>query len=457
MPSFKKKISRRLLPPFKAIVGVGGAAFGVPKGRQDSLIIRFMSATGQLKDFAARKDWWLRNGSMELAKGNIDPLHFSLMTSAMCSRHEDSNFNRADYLFRVVKLYNAENIIDICNAESAHQGSEERKRIVDASRHGGLEAAKIDCLIRDIEFGTRGKLTAEEIHDRFKIYKKYDRLRGERGTRTELSADGKQVQKTYSAFPKKVLFPLLEVLFQQGKITDEQVSLINCINYHSREHRRNSKESYIRHPMAVAGLVIDFATMFGFSEEEVLLAVKAALNHDIGEKSNFVMKDDLPKIVRDDLRQLVGRLHKEDSEDYFDDYIDGKCGHNRLAALVKLCDIYHNSSDVDAERPSFKQAYVYPIVANFLLYKICNPKSAMGIDDFVALRGICSRKDFLKIKEQSKEDHKVAVSTFAATIPQLNNIIPVQNIFDETPRRVTLDYAHLLRKEDSPLQCRPDV
>ncbi len=458
------------MPSFKTLVGVSGTALGVSRRNQDSFIIRFMAATGQLQDFAARKEWWLRHGAIEMEKGNIDPLHFSLMTSAMCSRHEDSSFNRGDYLFRVIKLYNANDLPDIFDAESAEKDGEERERIINIYQREGLEAVKIDCLNRDIEFGTRGQLTSDEMYDSFDAYRKFENnasletksaseVEAPTGseTREEVSEDGNYVQKTYSAFPKRVLFPLLRVLFQQGKITDEQVSLINCVNYHSRERRKSSKESYIKHPMAVAGLVINFAGKFNFPEEDALLAVKAALNHDIGEKSNFVMKNDMPQIVRDDLRQLVWCLHKEDNEDYFSDYIDGKCGHNRLAALVKLCDIYHNSSDVDTGRPSFKQAYVYPIVANFLLYRLSNPTTKIGLDDFVALRGICSREDFAKIKEQAKLDHKVAVSAFAATIPQLNNLIPVQRIFDENPQRVKFNYAHLLRTEDSPVQCRPDV
>ncbi|HRK97239.1 MAG TPA: HD domain-containing protein [Alphaproteobacteria bacterium] len=441
-----------LLPSFRMMVGVA-RALGLSNQASDSLVIHFMSATGQLRKFAARKEWWMTHGEEELRQGNIDPFLFSLMTSALIARHQDSQLNRMDYLKRVIKLYNAKTIEGVFSAESASEGSEKRAIISGVFEDDGLDAAKQDCLLRDIDFGTNGKLSVHEMRELLKSYHAPDKGSQGKMREEESPVDPLDIHKTFSAFTKKALYPLIQELFSQGAITQEQVVLLLCVNLHSREQRKVSEERYVDHPMAVAGFVSQFSPLFSFDEKEISLAIMAALIHDIGEKSNFSMKEDLPEIVSPALRDVALLLHKEEEESYFYDYVSVKCASSRIAALVKLCDIYHNSSDCDDCNPSFKQAYVYPIAANFLFYRLENPDSACSIKEFVVQQSICSAEQFDEIHNLAVHNRNIAVSQVAGTIPVLSNMIPVRDIFHSGSQPVTLNYANLFRNQDPALQC----
>lgn len=418
------------------------------------LRFKFLEVTGGLDSFATRKDWWVKQGLFSLSHGHIDPLLFSFMTSALTTKHKDSGYDRSDYLRRVIQLYTAKSAEEIAVAESAD--SEQAGFIERGCNAHGLEAVKIHCLIQDVVIGTNGRFTENEMNRLISMYQYREQHRPE--PRQEKGPGGLgDNQKTYSAFSKDVLFPLIRTLSKDGKITEEQVAVLCCINFHSRERRRRSGERTVDHPMGVAELVLKHAGFLGLKGRGLDLALMAALMHDIGEKSNLDIKLELSGIISRELWKTTSALHKLPDDDYLDEYIGVKCALSRITVADKLCDSYHNSLDADPGKPSFKQAYIYPIIMNYLLYCLENQKSRMSIREFVAARNICSTESYDLLRFYVNNNPKVEVSKVAVKIPSLRNVIPPRNIFDPDARPVELKYDHLYGKDNSSLHNRPNV
>ncbi|MCB1558063.1 MAG: HD domain-containing protein [Alphaproteobacteria bacterium] len=484
--SLRQTADHYLVPAFETAAGVLRNWGLLSDSELQRLILEFRTAVGSLGNFAVRKNMWMTRGRNQVALGNLDPFHFALMTSALVSRHQHSGFNYSDYLDRVTSLILSDSIEDVMMSADFRDNRifdkvsydrvfAEYTRVVEAlsdreSVEGEIERlnrsavnrARIEVLLIDIEAGTsyrennsslKPRITAADMQEIFRAYK----------SRIPANDDSKQgalnrdPKSTY-AFEHRVILPIIRELFAQGKISEEQVVLLLSANYHAKERRNSSNLPAITHACAVYKVIDRWAIHFGFKPEEIRLMKLAALIHDIGEKTNFVMAQHLKGIVSDDLVQLVNLVHKESDELYFDEYVGAKCRFNKMAAFIKLCDIWHNSLDIDPSNPKFKQAYTYPIAANYLLYVLqCEDEDPVSLDDFVVREGMCNQKTWKFIKDFTHHNHKVAVSEVAANIPLLENLIPIQDIFTSNPHRVTHHYAHLCREKDSSLHSRPDV
>lgn len=430
------------------------ASFGV-RERAGTMKLAFNSA--HLDTFAVRKDLWLSMGRKELARGNIDPLLFCAMSSALTHRHRDSGYNRVDYVRRVVDLFCAKSI---CELDSLSHLAKVPRKISQIATNHGIEAAKILILIDDVAYGSKGQLKPNEIFEVLDAYNTENQSSPLSRKRDEFSPENRyQIQATFSAFEKRELYPLLHSMVQRRLITDEQVCLLLCINFHSRE-RRKSGERYIDHPINVARLTMKYAHVFGLSERDRQIAMMDALIHDIGEKSNFDMSSDLSPLITDvELIRSAACLHKYDGESYFADYIESKCVSGVPEAFAKLCDSYHNCSDATYDRLTIKQAYVYPLVANYLR-DFLETRRRKSIDAFVQENGICTPEQLALIKQLTEKDSKFTLAEVAARIPELRNIIPVAHIFSDQPSdslRTTLSYAYLQRTESPALHRQPNV
>lgn len=431
------------------------ASIGV-RERANTMLWAFNSSA--LDTFALRKDLWLSMGRKELARGNIDPLLFCAMSSALTYRHRDSGYNRVDYIRRIVDLFGARTMSQI---QELNSGTKMPARISQAVTTLGVEAAKILVLIDDVEFGSKGKLSPDEMYDTIRYFDNSQGHQSKSIKREELDpSQGGRVQSTFSAFEKRELYPLLHSMVQRRLITDEQVCLLLCINFHSRERRKSSGERYIDHPINVARLTLRHAHLFGLTERERQVALKVSLIHDIGEKSNFDMATDLAPLITDrELIRSASCLHKYDHESYFEDYIEGKCVSGASEAFVKLCDSYHNCSDATPDKINIKQAFVYPLVANYLrdFLETRRPKT---LEQFVRQYDVCSPDQLALIRQLTEKDSKFTLAEVAARIPELRNLIPVASIFSAQSSdslRTTHTYAHLQRTEDPSIHRRPNV
>lgn len=425
--------------------------------RERASTMKLAFNSSHLDTFAVRKDLWLSMGRKELVRGNIDPLLFCAMSSALTHRHRDSGYNRVDYVRRIVDLFCAKSMREIYDISGS---SNVPKKIEQVITSLGIEAAKTLILVDDVAYGSKGKLSPEELYEVLRAYNMPDPESARPRKRNEFSPeDGQRIQATFSAFEKRELYPLLHSMVQRRLITDEQVCLLLCINFHSRE-RRKSGERYIDHPINVARLTLKYAHLFGLTERDRQIALMDALIHDIGEKSNFDMSVDLAPLITDtELIRSAASLHKYEGEAYFGDYIETKCVSGVPEAFTKLCDSYHNCSDARPDRISIKQAFVYPIVANYLR-DFLETRRRKSIDAFVRENDICTPEQLALIKHLTEKDSKFTLAEVAARIPELRNIIPVAHIFSDQPSdslRTTLSYAYLQRTEDSALHLRPDV
>lgn len=316
---------------------------------------------GLLPPFAARKKTWLGLGQEALEAGNVDPLQFLIMTSALVSRHEDSRFDRFRYLKAVIALYN------------------------DPS---SSEDEKTSVFINDIVEGSKGKISEEDLKE---VLGGTEALKEHRVERIHSAREG---VKTYSAIPKKDLWPLMVGLYKQNYITFEQVGLILTVNLHSMERRR-SGERYLDHPMAVAGAFVEIAPNWLEGDPwQMVSGTVSALMHDTGEGSNYIPKDDYAPLMPEDVVGCICRLHKKPDSTYFK-YIQVS-GRDIRTALIKLCDLFHNCSDAEEKGPSFKQKYVYPLAAAYLRACLADPILArtQTVGQFVVAQGYCSEEGF---------------------------------------------------------------
>ncbi len=328
---------------------------------QQTVVLATAYDYGLLPDFAVRKKRWLGLGKDSLEAGNVDPLQFLIMTSALVSRHEDSRFDRFRYLEAVIRLYNDSSL------------SEDEKNLT---------------FTDDIVEGSRGKVSKDDLG---KVLEGTGDLKKHRVEKTCRSGAG---VKTYSAIPKNDLWPLMVGLYRQNYITFEQVGLVLTVNLHSMERRR-SGERYLDHPMAVAGAFLDIASRYlGSDAWQMVSGTVAALMHDTGEGSNYIPKDDYAPVMPEDVVNCICRLHKKPESSYFK-YIQ-VTGRDIRTALVKLCDLFHNCSDAKEKGPSFKQKYVYPIAATYLQACLSDPNLArrQTVKDFSVARGYFSASQF---------------------------------------------------------------
>lgn len=435
-----------LIPAFRKVVGAAVNAHVLSEMRSQQILLKFMIAVGALGDFAVRKDKWLKRGRVQVALGNLDPLHFAMMTSALVSRHQHSDQDRKRYLDGAIELALAGNISQVFLANPVPRKSPEYTRIYEAFLVGGLTGAKIESFLVDIEKGTEGRISRKEMYDVFELYNtRKPKVDPARNGALNRSKDSKH------AFEHTVLLPIIKELVSQSVLSEEQVTLLLSLNFHAKETRRSNNGPAVMHPFSVYKVVSAHAVEFGFKPKDVRLMKLASLIHDIGEKTKFVMAEHLNDITSRELRDLANLVHKEDHEHYFEDYIGKKCRFSKMAAFIKLCDIWHNSLDAENDGLSFKQAYTYRIAANYLRYVIGCKNTPMSVDDFVESRGICSREEFAIIKDYTHNNRKVEVSEVAARIPVLRNLTPIYTIFHHSSKPVTYDYAYLFRKEDPSL------
>jgi hypothetical protein len=328
---------------------------------QQKVVLATAYDYGLLPDFAVRKKTWLGLGRASLEAGNVDPLQFLMMTSALVSRHEDSRFDRFRYLDAVIRLYNDSSL------------SEDEKIVV---------------FTNDIVEGSKGKISKEDLEQ---VFQGTEELREHR---VEIIRHNDEGVKTYSAISKDDLWPLMVGLYKQNYITFEQVGLVLTVNLHSMERRR-SGERYLDHPMAVAEGYLDIAPHYlGSDAWQMVSGTVSALMHDTGEGSNYIPKDDYAPLMPDDVVGCICRLHKKPESPYFK-YIQ-VTGRDIRTALVKLCDLFHNCSDAKEKGPSFKQKYVYPIAAAYLQACLSDSTLARGqtVKGFSVARGYCSADQF---------------------------------------------------------------
>lgn len=400
----------------------------------------YPSSAGALEPFPIPEDCWLEGSRAEMQRGHIDPLLFALMTSALTPVHRDSGGDRFEYLRRVVALYNACSIENVLDLETGSRGGRREDLLMRAFHAYGLEGAKIHCLIHDSHFGTGGRVSSGEMVRIFGDYISPAAPHRQEGP-----------HHTYSAFPKETFLPVLRDMRERKQVGDEQVVLVLASNFHSLEHRRSGGR-YLNHPMAVASIVFENAGFLQLSEEEKRQAVMIAMIHDIGEKSNLDIGADLNGVLSDGLIQLLRNIHHQKETCFFGDYIGRQCAPSRILRAVKMADSFHNIIDSDGALPSFKQAYVYPIVLNYLRYvETCSDRVG-GVDGFIAEREICSLSEFNMIKHLLNHNRKVAVSEVAATIPLLRNLIPAHSIFSPDAKPTDLTYDHLHREAHRSLQ-----
>jgi hypothetical protein len=419
------------------------------------LKLEFAYRSNKLPPFAVRWDSWEMHSRKALQSGNTDPLLLSIMTSALSGKHTASGLDRLDYLYRMIDFYKSGNVDNLLKANNSSfdlisKHNVDRKHIRHVAKTSGLEEAKIECLLHDIEYGSDGKISAKTMGSLISFY---DETNRRSGARDEYNSSADTTSKTYSAFDKKYLHPLIRALYKAGRdegktgyVSEEQIVLVLSANLHSREFRRTG-ERYFDHPMSVAKLVKDNAEKFGFSAANIRLAVMAALLHDIGEKSNYDVWSDLNGVVSTNLITKVQALHKKDGEDYFH-YIE-RLANDPITALVKLCDLYHNTSDDSAlDKPSFKQKYIYPIAANYLKCRLENPAQRSTIREFVEMQGKMPLEKFDRIAELALKNHKVAVAEVYDNLGEIGKWPSISEAL--TPSKKIAANANTRREENPP-------
>ncbi len=432
---------------------------------------------GSLPNTAVPKEEILERLAEILPAGFITPVNAAAFLSAISIKHVNSRFDPVEYLERFLTLYNAKTLEDVAEAESidttpsffdklrnlrnsfraaaghpvAVKKTEwEILNEVHANASGSntkrMDAVRIYAWLRDMEGATKGTfigrlrgthkpITAGEAQAILKTYVKPQA----KIKRTE--PDG---SVTNSAFDKTYYLPLLKDLRQRNILTETQCGILLCFILHSTETRRDKVTSYITHPMAVANLVRKYGRREKMSDEDVWMATLAALLHDSAEESNIDLDNDMEGLLPPRVIKAVKLLHKikgknQPKENYYT-YIE-RMANDPLAAFVKLCDIWHNSSDTDPSNPDFKQAYVYPIAANYLRYRLDNPDSNISIADFVAQQGICTADVFAQISRYADEKitgpdgkkRQVPVAQVRDSIGTLKKITPIKDLFPEEP------------------------
>jgi len=316
--------------------------------------------------FAVRKELWFEWCRDALEEGDVDRLQFLMMTSALIGRHQDSGFNRLEYVCNVIRLYNDPNLDD---------------------------KAMEKIFFEDIIKGSQGTIIEDELNS---VLSYADRApKDSQGSmREEFCAENGTVQRTYSALPKEQILPMLRWLRQEEIISWEQAALVLCINLHAREQRsKGSAGRYLKHPMAVAGMVLEEAQINFDSEHDIAVAVADALLHDTLEKSNYDPYRDYVGILPSEVVDDISVLTKDPEDTYFE--YNKKCGQRKHTALVKWKDPVHNCLDAKEDRASFKQRFIYPLTAAYEKSCFLNPSVALkSVKEFAIESRIYDETDF---------------------------------------------------------------
>lgn len=420
----------------------------------------FLAATGMIPNWAIDKDVIIPKLQEILPKGHMTRMNTAALLCALSTKHVHSYYDPVNFLRNFLKLYNAKSFDEVCLIEEIEIDSPAWYELKAVYNKGGtrterLEAVKIRCWAKDLEDASQGtkigrargnhkSISVEEVEALVSLYPKRSATSKEVVKVEKLKeSDGTE---TLSAFPKDDYLPMLREQREKGFISETQCGIILCFILHSREQRRDGT-SYVVHPMAVANLVRKHGHRYLNDQGHVWMATLAALLHDGGEKSNINLEKDLQGLLPQPTIEAIKALHKKDNESYFQ-YLE-RCADNPLAAVVKLSDIYHNSSDANTN-PKFKQTYVYPIAANYVQYRLKHPDEKLSVAEFVKRNNICTDEVFEKIEQIAahESDKKQPASKFRETLGELQNLETINDIFAEE----IIVYANPRREEDASLQ-----
>jgi len=422
-------------------------AFGLRKS--------FQLAYGLIPNLAINKTVIFDKLQELLPHGHITKMNAAALLCALSVNHQHSHSDPVTFLNNFLRLYNAKTFEQVCEIEEVKKGSQDYQDLqklwnnTNGSNTKRLEAVKIRCWAKDLERATQGNffnrwrgsiqsVAVKEVENLLSHY------RPPEGDVALYEEDGK---KTLSAFPKKEFLPILVEKRANNHITETQTGIILSIILHSRETRKNSGESYVVHPMAVANLVRKHGKrFFGSDNNSIWKAILVALLHDGGEKSNIHLDKDLVGLLPEDVIQAVKSIHKNEGESYFN-YVM-RCAENQISAFVKLCDTYHNS--LDNQQPTFKQEYVYPISSLYVEYKLKNPKSNISNKYFaVNHMGICSLEQFDKISNLADTNSKISIFDSRRLIGKIRIIRTIKDVFLKETE--DLPDANSRREENSSL------
>lgn len=430
----------------------------------------FLDMAGVLPNWAIDRDIIIPKLKEVLTDRHMTKMNAAAFLCALSVKHVHSYYDPVLFLRNFLKLYNAKSFDEVCQIEEVVPGTSDwfelnaiRNGVESTQKYGTrserLEAVKIRCWAKDLERATSPKgrfwfnsgkhqsITVKEVEALLQFYP----LGGTGGDQSTLlrEADGTE---TNSAFPKADYLPMLRELRSKDYINETQCGIILCFILHSREKRNDKKTSYVTHPMAVADLVRKYGHRYLPDQGHVWMATLAALLHDGGEKSNIDLECDLEGLLPDPTIEAIKCLHKKNNESYFE-YLE-RCADNPLAATVKLCDIYHNSLDAGRD-PAFKQAYVYPIAAAYVQYRLEHKNEKISVSEFVkrndiSANGLSGEMLLEKIQEiaDNPVDKKKKASAFRDTLGVLKNLGTISNVFDKE----IINNAHPRRKEDASLQ-----
>lgn len=401
-----------------------------------------LTQSGLIPNWAIDKDIIIERLKGLLPLGHMTPLNTAALLCALAVHHKHSSYDTFSFLNNFIKLYNADNFDRVCEIERIEINSKEWRDLSFLNSTSGLEAVKIRLWAMDLEYATRGtilgkawgghqSITVPEVENLISTYNPPN--------------DNLGRNKDPSAFPKEDYLSLLRPLREKGHISETQTIIILCFILHAKETRNDKKTSYITHPMAVANLVRKLGGYFFQNNDDVWMASLAALLHDGGEKTTLDVSKDLEGLLlRREIIDAINALHKKDGETYFS-YLE-RCASNKLACLVKLADIAHNSSDM-GDDPSAKQAFVYPISAGYVEWRLKNPGECLSVRDYVLQEKICSFEQFEEIYAINESDGKKKKATEFPLLQSVkDSLLSVRDLI----QRVMTD-AHPRREENAPV------
>lgn len=420
-------------------------------------------ATSQIPDLIIPQDKIFSTLKDVLSHGYMTQMNAVSFLCVLSVKHKHSKTDPVKFFRNFIKLYNAQTVLEIAQIEKIGINSSDYSDLIAAYNSNlfvdtnrtpeevtkqRIASAKIWAWSKDIE-STTG-ITAKQIETLLESYQKP--AKGDEGTS---EANGKT---SFSAFPKEEYFELLRPLRNrtfagQPILSETQCGIILCMILHARETRRNG-DSYITHPMAVANLVRLNAQSFlevytdrygENGDKLVWMAMIAALLHDGGEKSYIDLYHDLEGLLPQPIIKAIQCLHKKDDEDYFS-YLE-RCASDPLAAVVKLCDLCHNS--LDNEKPSAKQEYIYPIAAQYIEYRLQNPDSQVTVAEFCTQQWICTEDQFTSILYYAGDGRKNPVEEARVKIGIINTAHTLRNVFTSKEQN---PYAYPRREENPSLQ-----
>lgn len=386
--------------------------------------LRLSVRAGLKPTLAVEKDTILDWVHGALAAKQITTVQALAFLSANVLLHPNSLGDEDDYINRAILLYNAKNIEQVCQADSIQMGSPAHYELLNIAAASNkpqsekMQAIKAKRYTADIVQGSSASWLGLSLSSQYAISQgELNRLpqstsRNVKSRRQEVLEDG-TVKETYALLDIEKFYPILLSQRKNGHMTESQCALFLCFILHGLEGRANG-ESYIDHPMAVAQMVRKFGPQILQDRKDYLWrATLAALNHDVGEQTNFKVDRHLKGLLSTDTVADVNALHLkawdengvEQKEPYFD-YIQ-RIAASPVTALVKLCDIAHNTDGHIKTR--LKQDYVYRLAAGYLRAAIERPEEVHGrsVKEWAVTQGVCeTAKDFERIENIAKKDVK---------------------------------------------------